>query len=308
MKPTINLSINPSYYCNFRCSFCYLTPEQLSDKRRLPLERLSERLDEIQAEYTIGMVDLYGGEVLLLPEWYLQELIALLRERGVTDINLVTNLSVRRALLDDPELMVSVSYDFAAREQHEKVFTHLLTLKRPFSILMLASPRLLAEDPDQLLQSLGLLSQLQSVEVKPYSPNQANAYPVSYRAYELFVQRLIESPIPRHFELVNETRLKEALSGARNAYSDDHLYLTPSGRYAVLEFDAQDREYFLELETLAEYRAWCVQEKARVQANAYCTRCRFLGRCLSEHLREVRNIDESCNGFIHLLSWYEART
>ena len=27
----ITLSVNPTYYCNFRCDFCYLTEEQLRD-------------------------------------------------------------------------------------------------------------------------------------------------------------------------------------------------------------------------------------------------------------------------------------
>ena len=30
--PKINLSINPSYHCNFRCNWCYLTPKQLAYK------------------------------------------------------------------------------------------------------------------------------------------------------------------------------------------------------------------------------------------------------------------------------------
>ena len=34
MKP-ITVSINPSYFCNFRCDFCYLTSEQLGDQKDL---------------------------------------------------------------------------------------------------------------------------------------------------------------------------------------------------------------------------------------------------------------------------------
>ena len=34
----MNLSINPTYYCNFRCDFCYLTPEQLGDRQKIDLK------------------------------------------------------------------------------------------------------------------------------------------------------------------------------------------------------------------------------------------------------------------------------
>ncbi len=56
------ISINPWYYCNFDCDFCYLTKDQLNDKTLLPLDILSKRLAEITTHSKIDMVDLYGGE------------------------------------------------------------------------------------------------------------------------------------------------------------------------------------------------------------------------------------------------------
>ena len=46
MKP-ITVSINPSYFCNFSCDFCYLTPEQLKDQKRISLVDLDKRLNQI---------------------------------------------------------------------------------------------------------------------------------------------------------------------------------------------------------------------------------------------------------------------
>jgi hypothetical protein len=94
------------------------------------------------------------------------------------------------------------------------------------------------------------------------------------------------------------------LQGQSNSYSDDHIYITPNGRFAVLEFDINDREYFLEMDTIEEYQQWCEQEKRRVNLNEYCRDCEFKGRCLSEHLREVKDIKMSCNGYKHLIQWY----
>jgi hypothetical protein len=71
------------------------------------------------------------------------------------------------------------------------------------------------------------------------------------------------------------------------------------------EFDLNDNEFFLEYDTLDEYWQWCEKEKHRVGLNKYCSSCEYYGNCLSEHLREVKSLDESCNGFKHLIDWYK---
>ena len=77
VKETIDLSINPTYGCNFRCSFCYLTEEQLGERRVLGLDILEQKLKEISTERLIRHADVYGGEIGLLEEDYLQDLLAL---------------------------------------------------------------------------------------------------------------------------------------------------------------------------------------------------------------------------------------
>ena len=42
---SITVSINPTYYCNFRCDFCYLTEEQLSDRKIIKREDLEQSLN-----------------------------------------------------------------------------------------------------------------------------------------------------------------------------------------------------------------------------------------------------------------------
>ncbi len=47
MDKPITVSVNPSYFCNFRCDFCYLTEEQLSDQKKIELEKLDDLLSQI---------------------------------------------------------------------------------------------------------------------------------------------------------------------------------------------------------------------------------------------------------------------
>ena len=301
-KPKITLSVNPVYYCNFSCSFCYLTPEQLRDKQLLDLGRFRELLEQVVESYEVTHVDIYGGEVLLLPHEYLMELKAILHDYSIDDIVLISNLSLVNEAALDEDFELGISYDFTAREKSELVFNNILSLPRWFNVLTLASRKFLDEvTPDEFVQTMNMLTRVNSVEIKPYSENQANQDRVSYKEFEEFVWAVTTHP-DRRFYFENEALMIKSVEGTRNAYSDDHLYITPYGQFAVLDFDLNDREYFQTLSSVEEYRAWCDKEKKRVEANQFCSACEFKGRCLSEHLREVKSLENSCNGFHGLLT------
>lgn len=297
---SITVSLNPVYYCNFSCSFCYLTPKQLNDKLTLPLELVNLRLKEVSDKYNVEHIDLYGGELLLLEDSYLKGLLSIVKTYA-KNISLITNLSLTKDIILDPMIKLTTSYDFTAREKSELVFGNLLTLTRSFSVITLVSRKLLDEvTVDELVHTFNLLSNLESVDLKPYSENQANCDSVTYKEFEEFVWAVLVHP-DRNWNLQNEELIDSSLSGERNSYSDDHIYITPKGEYAVLEFDSNDREFFLPLQDLGDYETWCVAEKVRVEANIFCGSCTYKGRCLSEHLKDVKSLDNSCNGFYGLL-------
>jgi len=301
------LSINPTYYCNFRCEFCYLTETQLSDNKLLSLDRLAEMIAEVTSQNTVEMVDIYGGEVGLIGKDYWNKMIDILHMYNIEDINLITNLSALNDITTDSRVYTSVSYDFEAREDYERVWKNMALLNKPFSILMLASPKLITKNVDEMIEAFNTLNNLTSVEIKPYSPNQANQLNIDYTEYEEFVKKWITSSIDKKFVFVNEKQIQESIKKQRNSFSDDHVYITPTGKYGVLEFDLNDNEFFLEYHTLDEYFDWCEKEKKRVTKNKFCGNCKYYGNCLSEHLREVKNLDNSCNGFKFLLDWYDER-
>jgi len=303
----MNVSINPWYFCNFKCHFCYLTESQLRDRKLLSIEKLNELLTEIQTYTKIDHVDLYGGEISLLPQSYLQELKTCFQIHGLEYVNINTNLSALPKEFLDPYWDISVSYDFTAREQSDKVWKNMLLLDKEFSVLMLASDKLLNLNVNEMIQQFNLLNNLVSVEIKPYSPNQSNNLKVSYIQFENFIKKWITSPIEKKFSFNNLNLLEDVLTNNRNSFSDDHVYITPSGQFAVLEFDLNDNEFFQEYETFEEYLNWCETEKYRVEKNKFCSNCNYFSRCLSEHLREVKNLDESCNGFKNLIDWYAVR-
>jgi hypothetical protein len=265
-------------------------------------------LSEVMMYDSVDHVDLYGGEIALLPDYYLEELKLCLESYGIDSVNINTNLSAINEAMFDPYYHISVSYDFTVREQHDKVWRNMALLPVQFSVLMLASDRLITEDVDNMIQQFNLLPNLTSVEIKPYSENQSNSLNVSFKDYEEFVKQWIISPVEKKFDFINEYLIQDVLDKKGNSFSDDHVYITPSGRWAVLEFDLNDKEYFLEYDTFDQYLIWTRLEKERVANNKFCNSCEYYGHCLSEHLREVKDLDNSCNGFKLLIDWYAHRS
>ena len=295
----MNISINPSYFCNFRCDFCYLTPEQLGDQKKISPERLDFLLSKVPK---IDHVDLYGGEIGALKKDYYNEIIEVIRRWYSGPININTNFSMLDERFFDDGITLSVSYDFSAREKSDLVFNNMLMSPKPIAVLILASKKVLEMDVDEMIQQLNMCNQVKSVEIKPYSINQANADNVTHKDFEEFVIKWITSPVKKNFEFQNIERLIDSYYGQYNAFSDDHIYITPNGNFAVLEFDDWDKEYFLELEDYDEYIDWCRAEKDAL--SEICLECPWYGSCLTEHYRYVEDLKNSCNGYRGLLEWY----
>lgn len=297
------ISLNPTYLCNFRCSFCYLTREQLADENRIEIGLLTHRMSEVASHKHIEGVDLYGGEITYLDEKYVSQLLSVIKQFYSGSINVITNLSFDRTFLYRSDINVVVSWDFKCREKWLEVYERMKHFPRTFRILMLASKCLLRQDVEQICDYLNSLPNLESVEIKPYSSNQANDQGISFKEHEEFIKGMITSK-NREFELDNVALIEDSLNRTNNAFSDDHAFLNPNGKFSVLEFDEEDREYFKEFDNFDDYLDWTLDEKKQVYMNGYCSVCPYFGSCLSEHLREVKDINQSCNGYKLLLDWY----
>jgi sulfatase maturation enzyme AslB (radical SAM superfamily) len=299
-----SVSINPTYMCNFNCDFCYLSKEQLNDRKTATLGVIMKRLEEIDVPIT--HVDLYGGEIGLLPDEYLNKLIDDIKAEYGCSISIITNLSAIREVFLRPDVDLSVSYDFDAREKEQLVFTNMLKLERKFSILTLASEKVISNDVGYMISAFNSLTNLIAVEIKPYSSTTHRNQQVTDKEFEEFIKAWIDNPIEKNWQFINQDKIEECLDGTYNAFSDDHVYITPSGRFAVLDFDNLGNEKFTELSSFAGYRDWADREKDRGVSDI-CKSCKYFGGCLTEHYKWV-GVDpkiNSCNGYFNLLEWYD---
>jgi hypothetical protein len=249
---------------------------------------------------------LYGGEIGALKKDYFYGLKEVIRNHYDGEINIITNYSMLHEGFYEDDVYLSVSYDFEAREKSDKVFYNMLQSPVPIAVLILASPQVINMDVNNMINQLNLCSAIESVEIKPYSINQANAYNVTHKQFEDFIIRWLEAETPKQFHFVNEDHIKESLTKEYNAFSDNHIYITPNGKYGVLEFDKNDKEYFLELDTWQDYIAWTKKEKTD-NVSDICRNCEYFGHCLTEHYRYVKDLDNSCNGYKGLLDYGKSK-
>lgn len=300
----MNISINPSYFCNFRCDFCYLTPEQLADQKKIDLQRLDDMLMEVRMNDSIDHIDLYGGEIGALKKDYFYGMRDIIRKHYREKINIITNYSMLHDGFYEDDFYLSVSYDFEAREKHELVYRNMVLSPVPIAVLVLVSPTVLLKDVNEMIRMFNGCKSIKSVELKPYSINQANAHKVTHKDYEQHVMKWLTASEEKEFAFINDFHIQDSLNKTYNAFSNDHVYITPNGKFGVLEFDKDDKEYFLELDSYKDYKLWADKEPD-VNCSDICKSCKYYGHCLTEHYRYVKDLDNGCNGYKGLLEFYE---
>lgn len=298
---SMNLSINPTYYCNFSCDFCYLTKQQLNDRHKITPMWLQHAMGQITDPIT--HIDLYGGEIGLLQPEYYYSIKEVIRRHYDGNIHINTNLSAFPDFFRDDDVTLSVSYDFHAREKEQFVLNNMMNANKDLAVLILASPKVLKMDVEFMIFTLNMVSNVKSVEIKPYSINQANSFDVTHKDFEEFVIRFDEATTPKNFDFQNIHNIYRSIDKEYNAFSNDHVYITPSGKFGVLEFDKNDKEYFKEYESYHQYKQWA-KDEARDNLSPICHGCTYFGNCLTEHYRYVLDLDNGCNGYKGLLDYY----
>lgn len=288
------VSINPLYKCNFECDFCYLSIEERKTKHVNPITNIVEHLDEISNTTSISHIDLYGGEISLLNDEYMIELIETsLRYTG--SVSVVTNLYIVKDWMMDDRIQLSVSFDGSAREKHEQVFNNMFTLERDYNVIGLVSERFNIDEFISLTNILG--DNCLSVELKPYSNSRFNSNVKLFDKFDKSVMRLIEES---NKEVVNETRLKMSLSGLYSAFSDNHVYITPNNKVATLQF-IDGVEYFQDYLSI-----YSVKKDYSEIITKECKACEYHGKCITEHYTDTDK-PTSCSGHYNLMKEYEEK-
>ena len=264
---TIDLSIVPLYQCNLNCKFCYLGNRR-NDKSLLRIDQIKN----ILAKYDIRYVDIYGGEISILNDTYVDQLMDIFKDRNISLVsNGVSFLNSRwKDYFLNDNIQLSFSYDISRtnKEMLANTLKKLDNTNKKYSVICI--------DIDELdYEQLMAFNNMESLSIKPYSMSIDN--PVKYNQRMLSIyQTLYDKYSVLFSKLESVTEYRDLVP---------HYFLLPNGKLYDIRY-CNEKEYFCEL------------KDCKNNISDICLGCKYYRRCFNEHyFGYMPNMsDEDCLG------------
>lgn len=285
MEKCLAISINPTYKCNLNCDFCYLN--KLHSDKLMNLNKLDKQLRQLSNDFELKYIDLYGGEITILDEFYVKELICIC-EKYTNNISLVSNFVELPEWIYDIKYRIGSSWDYKYRDKGEKILENIdyyyKKTNKKVSVL-LCSPKLY-DCKEEILNILNRDS-IESFALIPCMKTKYNNIEYNFKKYEDSVKYFINHPIKPYFE--NEMRLKKN----REIYK--HIFINPSNEIVNIKYDENGNEYFQAIDNI------------ELEIPYKCSICDNFDKCQNEHMENYLEDGYDCIGFYKLINWYNKR-
>lgn len=294
----MQLSIIPSYICNFHCNYCYLGNLTYNNKV-LSIEKIKQRVNEISSKYKIDRVVLFGGEISLLNKNYIDELYNFLNKY---DLSFVTNLSqdwfINYSLCKNVHLSISLNEE---RPYYKETLEKIKKLRNVKNICLsvVVLPSILNKNPSELLsfyEDLGL-----DIIFIQYHPSIYCdvKYNITTKQFSNFLYNILKEKekYEYSFTIHNEIILKD---DTYKSTADNFLFINPNGNFSSIKYNEKEEEYYVEFNTLKEWESFCKEEKTWYYKK--CNNCKYFGKCKAEHLINLNK--NNCSGLYNLLEKY----
>jgi len=274
-----------------------------SIQKVIDIGKLRQQLGEVSSKYKIDNINIYGGEVSLLPLTYLEQLIGLCSKYA--RVNIITNFADNKCneFLKQQNVTISTSINEERSCNQQVEYSLLSTDIENLSLIQVVTPSLLSKTPKEVLDHLELFKK--DVGFLQYSPAQMAKvnYNISNMDFSLFMKGIITEYLSGHysFEISNLDQLESVVEWNYNPRMQSILFITPFNEYAGISYENY-LEHFKVFDKLEDWELACEQEA--IDYNNKCKHCKYYGRCYAEHLKEWKGNDECC-GMKSLVKWYE---
>jgi sulfatase maturation enzyme AslB (radical SAM superfamily) len=274
-----------------------------SIKQVIDIDKLQRQLEEVSTKYTIDSINIYGGEVSLLPIAYLKQLIDLCSKYA--RVNVITNFAddACNEFLQQEDVTISTSINEERTCNQQVEYSLILTDVENLSLIQVVTPSLLIKTAKEVLDHLELFKR--TVGFLPYSPAKMAGvnYNITNMEFSLFMKRIILEYMSGNysFDISNIGQLNAVIENRYDPRMQSILFINPFNEYAGISYE-KDLEYFKVFNTLEDWELACNDEA--VEYNMKCNYCEYYGRCYAEHLKEWKGDDECC-GMKSLVKWYE---
>lgn len=292
----ISLSIIPTYWCKTNCKYCYLG-DLRKDQTTLDLQCLDNKLHQlVENDYVVDSISVYGGEISLLDEQYLIQIVKIIRSHVSNQVTIgFCTSGYNRSIFELAEyLKVIVTIPLNQERPDYKKNLQLAKLHN-CSLGVVVLPSIINTPVDQLVEFYDSLGR--DIYFYQFYPSSINRSPYSFdiKQYTDFVISFINEykKKPRSFELIN---LSEWVDNCYNPEAGGFVYISPNGKWMTTSY-SDCLESFVEFDTLDQWKQYC--KKERLQRLIKCNACPYYDKCKAEHL--VVMGEECCSGLKKLI-------
>lgn len=280
MKEYVRVSIQPSFFCNFNCDYCYLGRLR-KNKQILSLDILRNRIKEISNYYSISSIQLLGGEISLLDEQYFLELYNIIKDFNVSvSTNLSNTWLVNFCLQRDIRIGVSLNEE---RPYYKETLAKLKTLKRlnciTLSSVVLSS--LLNKSPKEILdfyEELGFPAYFIQYHPSIYSKYKFNT---NIEIYSNFINNLIKEYKFGNYKFVLGNEL--SLTDTTKRFSlENCLFINPDGSLNTIMEKRYGKEVYENFKSIEDFDAF--RKHYRSFREIQCFDCPWQYKCQGVYL------------------------
>ena len=292
--------VMPTYLCDWRCNYCYLG-DMTNNPTVLNLDVLSEQLNTIKTKYTIDAINIYGGEITLLPPDYFNLLLAIVREYA-DNISCITNNPSHSYIEHYKDINWGTSVNEERYKNEETITKLLLKENHIMTVTQVVTPSVLKMSKKSIFQTISMLSS--SVTFLRYSPSVNNPYwTISNKDFSDFLKQAIIAykQTKPSFILQNLEELDACIENKYDPTMQSNLFITPYGQLATIGYTENGLEYFKTLDSLDSFFEEI--EKEKIMYQSMCNGCSYFNRCYAEHIFQHKKGDICC-GLKPLLDWY----
>lgn len=293
----ISLSIIPTYWCKTNCKYCYLG-DLRKDQTTLDLQCLDNKLHQlVENDYVIDSISVYGGEISLLDEQYLIQIVKIIRSHVSNQITIgFCTSGYNRSIFELAEYL-KVRVTIPLNQERPDYKKNLQLIKQHnCSLGVVVLPSIINTPVDQLVEFYDSLGR--DVFFYQFYPSSINRSPYSFdiKQYTDFVISFINEykKKPRSFGLIN---LSEWMDKCYNPEASGFIYISPNGKWMTTGY-SDCLESFVEFDTLDQWKQYC--KKERLQRLIKCNACPYYDKCKAEHL--VVMGEEYCSGMRKLIT------
>ena len=299
MKQSIRLYIIPTYK-NSHATNSYVFDKE--NENTLDIVWLDNALTELKNEYNILQTEICGGEITSLSDFYFNMLFHLIQINCNKIIVSTDFIDFNKSMINYCDI-INVKYNFNGYSKNKDiVYSNIKAAVSEGKIINIKSLDISCKvNSRAIIDDLNKL-RIKSCEIVPYHQSiYSKVKAMNYHDHEELIKQYLFLVRTMKFAFQNKLQLDGILP--IDNYNVKNIYITPNNKFAVTEFDKDNKFKLCECDDLSS-----LQKKIREMENLrdnFCYNCDSKLRCLANRLINLNYIGESCSGFKDLIKYYD---